>query len=128
MSYNFNDLCNSWCSRKDVHYKNDYLQSLQNNDCNGVLFNGSYYSDFSWKYYSTVILLADYRLIEGTYKIISLSINLSYTTVSTMKRIRAICGMYGISVHIKNGKPIVTYKGNVIAVNRDNIVCIMIDK
>ena len=123
MSYNFNDLCNSWCSRKDVHYKNDYLQSLFCRDC-----NGSYYSDFSWKYYSTVILLADYRLIVGTYKIISLSINLSYTTISTMKRIRAICRMYGISVHIKNGEPIVTYKGDVIAVNRDNIVCIMIDK
>ena len=123
MSYNFSDLCNSWCSRKDVHYKNDYLQSLFCRDC-----NGSYYSDFSWKYYSTVILLADYRLIVGTYKIISLSINLSYTTISTMKRIRAICRMYGISVHIKNGVPIVTYKGNVIAVNRDNIVCIMIDK
>lgn len=123
MSYNFNDLCNAWCSRKEVHCKNDYLQSLFCSDC-----NGSYYSDFSWKYYSTFILSADYRLIEGTYKIISLSINLSYTTVSTMKRIRAICIMYGISVHIKNGRPVVTYKGNVIAVNRDNIVCIMIDK
>ena len=123
MSYNFNDLCNSWCSRKDVQYKNDYLQSLFCRDC-----NGSYYSDFSWEYDSTVILLAEYRLIEGTYKIISLSINLSYTTISTMKRIRAICRMYGISVHIKNGRPVVTYKGNVIAVNRDNIVCIMIER
>jgi hypothetical protein len=121
MSYNFNDLCNSWCSRENVYYKNDYLQSLFCRDC-----NGSYY--ISWKYYNTVILLADYRLIEGTYKIISLSINLSYTTVSTMKRIRAICRMYGISVHIKNGEPIVTYKGDVIAVNRDNRVCIMLNK
>ena len=124
MSYNFNDLCNSWCSRKDVQYKNDYLQSVFCRDC-----NGSYEHCYkSWKYYSTVILLAEYRLIEGTYKIISLTIDMSYTTVSTMKRIRAICIMYDISVHIKNGKPIVTYKGNVIAVNRDNRVCIILNK
>ena len=120
MSYTFNDLCNAWCSKKDIHYRNDNIAHF-------YYCNGDYLISY-WRYYSTRIITGDYRYIGGTHKIISLTIDLSYTTVSTMKRIRVICGMYGISAHIKNGKPIVTYKGNVIAVNRYNIVCIMIDK